>query len=42
MYVDHDEPYVWMKVAKISAPESRNGSPARAFLLSIAAAGHSV
>ena len=31
--VDHDEPYVWMVVAKISAAASRNGSPARAFLL---------
>jgi hypothetical protein len=37
MYVDHDEPYVWMMVANINAPATRNGSLLRAFLLSRAA-----
>jgi heme-degrading monooxygenase HmoA len=37
MYVDHDEPYVWMLMADINAPATRNGSPAHAFLLSRAA-----
>jgi hypothetical protein len=37
MYVNHDEPYVLVMVAHISAPATRNGSPAPAFLLSRAA-----